>query len=128
MPAGPSDAPSRATPIPGVEGVRAIAAASILVYHCWRYGAEGGSRAHLGLVNRFVLPHLPLGVTLFFSLSGFLLYQPFVAAALSGSPFPKVGTYFRNRALRILPAYWAGPRRSLVMRPMSGSLRTTRRP
>jgi peptidoglycan/LPS O-acetylase OafA/YrhL len=57
-------------------------------------------------VNRFVLPHLPLGVTLFFSLSGFLLYQPFVAAALSGSPFPKVGTYFRNRALRILPAYW----------------------
>jgi peptidoglycan/LPS O-acetylase OafA/YrhL len=106
MPAGPSDAPSRATPIPGVEGVRAIAAASILVYHCWRYGAEGGSRAHLGLVNRFVLPHLPLGVTLFFSLSGFLLYQPFVAAALSGSPFPKVGTYFRNRALRILPAYW----------------------
>jgi peptidoglycan/LPS O-acetylase OafA/YrhL len=46
-------------------------------------------------------------VTLFFSLSGFLLYQPFVAAALSGSPFPKVGSYFRNRALRILPAYWA---------------------
>jgi peptidoglycan/LPS O-acetylase OafA/YrhL len=107
MPADrPSDAPSRAAPIPGVEGVRAIAAASILVYHCWRYGAEGGSRAHLGLVNRFVLPHLPLGVTLFFSLSGFLLYQPFVAAALNRSAFPKVGTYFRNRALRILPAYW----------------------
>jgi peptidoglycan/LPS O-acetylase OafA/YrhL len=107
MPAGrPRNAPRRAAPIPGVEGVRAIAAVSVLVYHCWRYGAEGPNRADLGLVNRFVLPHLPLGVTLFFSLSGFLLYQPFVAAALSGSPFPKVGTYFRNRALRILPAYW----------------------
>jgi peptidoglycan/LPS O-acetylase OafA/YrhL len=107
MPAGPpSDAPRRAAPIPGVEGVRAIAAVSVLVFHCWRYGADGPSRADLGLVNRFVLPHLPLGVTLFFSLSGFLLYQPFVAAALSGSPFPRVGTYFRNRALRILPAYW----------------------
>src|ERR671910_1047400 len=100
------DTPGRAAPIPGVEGVGAIAAVSVLIFHCWRYGAEGGSRADLGLVNRFVLPHLPLGVTLFFSLSGFLLYQPFVAAALSGSPFPKVGSYFRNRALRILPAYW----------------------
>jgi peptidoglycan/LPS O-acetylase OafA/YrhL len=95
------------TRIPGVEGVRALAAVSVLVFHCWWYGADGPSRADLGLVNRFVLPHLPLGVTLFFSLSGFLLYQPFVAAALSGSPFPKVGTYFRNRGLRILPAYWA---------------------
>jgi peptidoglycan/LPS O-acetylase OafA/YrhL len=129
MPAGrPSDTPRRTTPIPGVEGVRAIAAVSVLVFHCWRYSAEGPSRADLGLVNRFVLPHLSLGVTLFFCLSGFLLYRPFVAAALDGSSFPKVGTYFRNRALRILPAYWAGPRRSLVMRPMSGSLRTTRRP
>ena len=95
------------TRIPGVEGVRALAAVSVLVFHCWWYGADGPSRADLGLVNRFILPHLPLGVTLFFSLSGFLLYQPFVAAALNGSPFPKVGTYFRNRGLRILPAYWA---------------------
>jgi peptidoglycan/LPS O-acetylase OafA/YrhL len=107
MPAGRSShTHSRTTPIPGVEGVRAVAAVSVLVFHCWRYGAEGPSRADLGLVNRFLLPHLPLGVTLFFSLSGFLLYQPFVAAALSGSPFPKVGSYFRNRGLRILPAYW----------------------
>src|ERR687897_779416 len=107
MPAGrSSNTPSRVTRIPGVEGVRALAAVSVLVFHCWWYGAEGGSRADLGLVNRFVLPHLPLGVTLFFSVSGFLLYQPFVAAALSGSSFPKVGTYFRNRALRTLPAYW----------------------
>jgi peptidoglycan/LPS O-acetylase OafA/YrhL len=49
-------------------------------------------------------------MTLFFSLSGFLLSQPFVAAALSGSPFPKIGTYFRNRALRILPAWPPSPR------------------
>lgn len=107
MPAGrPSDVPGRAAPIPGVEGVRAVAAVSVLVFHCWMYGADGPNRADLGLVDRFVLPHLSLGVTLFFSLSGFLLYQPFVTAALSGSPFPKVGSYLRNRALRILPAYW----------------------
>jgi peptidoglycan/LPS O-acetylase OafA/YrhL len=107
MPAGRSSrTPSRVTRIPGVEGVRAVAAVSVLVFHCWWYGADGGSRADLGLVNRFVLPHLPLGVTLFFSLSGFLLYQPFVAAALDGSPFPNLRNYLRNRGLRILPAYW----------------------
>jgi peptidoglycan/LPS O-acetylase OafA/YrhL len=107
MPAGrPTHAPGRAAPIPGVEGVRAVAAVSVLVFHCWMYGTDGPSRADLGLVNRFVLPHLSLGLTLFFSLSGFLLYQPFVAAVLSGSPFPKVGSYLRTRALRILPAYW----------------------
>jgi peptidoglycan/LPS O-acetylase OafA/YrhL len=107
MPTGrPSDAPGRAAPIPGVEGVRAVAAVSVLVFHCWRFTAAGASRADLGLVERLVLPHLTLGVTLFFSLSGFLLYRPFVTAAMSGSPFPKVGSYFRNRALRILPAYW----------------------
>ena len=79
MPAGrPSDVPGRAAPIPGVEGVRAVAAVSVLVFHCWMYGADGPNRADLGLVDRFVLPHLSLGVTLFFSLSGFLLYQPFV--------------------------------------------------
>src|ERR671910_1278657 len=83
------DTPGRAAPIPGVEGVRAVAAVSVLIFHCWQYGTDGPTRADLGLVNRFVLPHLSLGVTLFFSLSGFLLYQPFVAAAVSGSPFPK---------------------------------------
>jgi hypothetical protein len=61
MPAGPpSNAPRRTAPIPGVEGVRAIAAVSVLVYHCWWYGAEGPSRADLGLVNRFLLPTCPL--------------------------------------------------------------------
>jgi peptidoglycan/LPS O-acetylase OafA/YrhL len=97
MPAGRSpDVPSRTSPIPRGEGVRAIAAISVLVFHCWRYGAEGPSRADPGLANRFVLPHLPLSLTLFFSLSGFLLYRPFVAAALGGSSFPKVSSYFSN--------------------------------
>jgi peptidoglycan/LPS O-acetylase OafA/YrhL len=53
------------------------------------------------------MPHLALGVILFFSLSGFLLYRPFAAAVVRGAPGPGVGSYLRNRALRILPAYWA---------------------
>jgi peptidoglycan/LPS O-acetylase OafA/YrhL len=46
------------------------------------------------------------GVILFFALSGFLLYLPFAAAALRGQRRPAFRAYLRNRALRILPAYW----------------------
>jgi peptidoglycan/LPS O-acetylase OafA/YrhL len=45
------------------------------------------------------------GVTLFFVLSGFLLYRPFVLAALRGLPRPATGAFLRNRMLRIFPAY-----------------------
>jgi peptidoglycan/LPS O-acetylase OafA/YrhL len=44
---------------------------------------------------------LQSGVTLFFVLSGFLLYLPWATGRGRS-----VGSYFRNRALRILPAYW----------------------
>jgi peptidoglycan/LPS O-acetylase OafA/YrhL len=54
-----------------------------------------------------VVPHLPVGVTLFFTLSGFLLYRPLVSSILNLRPLPDTRSYLRNRALRILPAYWA---------------------
>jgi peptidoglycan/LPS O-acetylase OafA/YrhL len=90
----------------GITGLRGIAAFSILVYHCWLYSAPSGQRMDLGFVSRFVLPYLPVGVTLFFSLSAFLLYRPIVERLLSRGPNPGVLAYLRNRALRILPAYW----------------------
>lgn len=45
------------------------------------------------------------GLTLFFALSGFLLFRPFAAAIISDAPRPGAGAFFRNRALRIYPAY-----------------------
>jgi peptidoglycan/LPS O-acetylase OafA/YrhL len=87
----------------GIEGARALAAGSILVFHCWLFGAGApglGSRAAIPFEN------LALGVTLFFTLSGFLLYRPFAAAIMRGRPHPATRDYMMNRALRILPAYW----------------------
>ena len=49
---------------------------------------------------------LQFGVALFFLISGFLLYRPFVAARLRGEPMPFVGAYAWRRFLRIVPAYW----------------------
>ena len=39
-------------------------------------------------------------------LSGFLLHRPIASALLRGAPLPGVRAYARNRALRVLPAYW----------------------
>ena len=88
----------------GIEGIRAIAATSVLVYHVYLNGAPDARPVDLGVATKPV-ENLRAGVTLFFVLSGFLLYRVFVAAALRGLPMPSVREYLRNRALRILPAY-----------------------
>ena len=62
MPAGrPSDVPGRAAPIPGVEGVRAVAAVSVLVFHCWMYGADGLTEPTWGWSTGLCCPTCPLG-------------------------------------------------------------------
>ncbi|MPZ73150.1 MAG: acyltransferase family protein [Nitriliruptorales bacterium] len=63
-------------------------------------------RRATGILSRFVVPHLPVGVTLFFTLSGYLLYRPIATALLQNRPLPDVRRYLRHRALRIFPAYW----------------------
>ena len=97
--------PSHGLRLPGVDGLRAIAAGSVVVFHVWAIGSVGGPVA-LGSLSRSVLPKLPLGVTLFFVISGFLLYRPFAAAIIRAERGPGLFKYLRNRALRILPAYW----------------------
>ena len=102
---GSAAVPSSGPRLPGIEGLRALAACSILVFHAWRYAPPPGERSEVGPL-RHVLPDLAFGVTLFFTLSGFLLYRPFVAGLLRDGRVAALPRYFRNRALRILPAYW----------------------
>jgi peptidoglycan/LPS O-acetylase OafA/YrhL len=45
------------------------------------------------------------GVAIFFLISGFLLYRPFLTARLTGRPL-SLRDYGRRRFLRIVPAYW----------------------
>jgi peptidoglycan/LPS O-acetylase OafA/YrhL len=92
--------------LPGVDGLRAIAEGFILIYHCWIYSSPTGEPLGLASVGRFLLPHLPVGVSLFFALSGFLLYRSLAMAILQKKPLPSIRRYLRNRALRIFPAYW----------------------
>lgn len=89
----------------GIEGLRAIAASSILVYHVWLYAAPGAVSVDLGAASK-AFQNLLAGVTLFFVLSGFLLFRPYVEAAWTGGRQPALRAYLVNRALRIIPAYW----------------------
>jgi peptidoglycan/LPS O-acetylase OafA/YrhL len=98
--------PSSGKRLPGIEGLRAVAACSILVFHTWLYSPPGDVHAALGHGLDNLMPSLIYGVVLFFTLSGFLLYRPFAASIVRGVRRPSVRRYFRNRALRILPAYW----------------------
>jgi peptidoglycan/LPS O-acetylase OafA/YrhL len=84
-----------------LDGVRAIAALSVVVLHV--SDRSGFSRHE---IVGALTARLNVGVALFFVLSGFLLYRPFVAARVDGRPASTVGHYLRRRALRILPGYW----------------------
>jgi peptidoglycan/LPS O-acetylase OafA/YrhL len=97
--------PSFGSRIAGLEGLRGLAALGVVVFHVWYFASPNRERGGLGPLD-LVIPDLVFGVTLFFALSGFLLYRPYVASLLRGTPLPSVRKYFRNRALRIFPAYW----------------------
>lgn len=109
--------------------MRALAASSVLLFHVWVFSSPHGESFTLGQLTR-VMPDLAFGVTLFFTLSGFLLYRPFTAALIRGSDRPSFAAYLRNRALRIVPAYVAIlllsalVLRSVFVRDESGELAT----
>jgi peptidoglycan/LPS O-acetylase OafA/YrhL len=75
------------------------------VYHSWALSSPSHRPVDLGPFASLV-PDLAFGVTLFFTLSGFLLYRPFARSIVQMRSAPSIGGYLRNRALRILPAYW----------------------
>ncbi len=91
--------------IEGLDGLRAIAACAVLIFHVWSTNAPMQTGAALGPMT-LLLPPLREGVTLFFCLSGFLLYRPFAAALIRGTRPPSSRRYALRRLLRIAPAYW----------------------
>lgn len=90
-----------------IDGLRGIAAGAVLVYHAWLYksGTDPVSSRRDGWIDG-ALHELRLGLVLFFVLSGFLLFSPWVRAALEARPVPRLRAYALRRAGRILPAYY----------------------
>lgn len=85
----------------GFELLRAIAATMVVVHHADAFAgpARTGRLHELAAVADG-------GVAVFFVLSGFLIYRPFVAAHLGGRPAPRPLGFWWRRIVRIVPAYW----------------------
>jgi peptidoglycan/LPS O-acetylase OafA/YrhL len=79
-----------------------VAALSVVATHTSGLSTFNSSNDLLGPFTA----RLNVGVTIFFVISGFLLYRPFVAGRLEGRAPPRLLAYGRRRLLRIVPAYW----------------------
>jgi len=100
-PAAAEIASGRPRHFPGFDGLRAMSALAILLCHtAWTSGFT--SRSFLGAYTS----RLDTSVSVFFMISGFLMYRPFAVSHLSERESPTLRTYFQRRLLRIVPAYW----------------------
>jgi peptidoglycan/LPS O-acetylase OafA/YrhL len=82
-----------------LESVRAVAALSVLIAHVV------GRAASPSLLERLAFGGF-FGVYLFFALTGYLLFWPFVKEAFGDGRRIDLSRYAANRALRILPLYY----------------------
>lgn len=101
---------SQASRLAGFDSLRALSALAIVVYHVGgqtglilRIGADGQPQSNW--LSPF-MARLDVGVAVFFVISGFLVFQPWLRRALGHQPAPHVGVYLKKRLLRIFPAYW----------------------
>jgi peptidoglycan/LPS O-acetylase OafA/YrhL len=91
---------SKAERIASLTGIRAVAALLVMATHA-AYTTGKYTHGYLGLV----CSRMEIGVPIFFVLSGFLLFGPWVRAVADDRPPPSVARYSWHRVRRIVPAY-----------------------
>ena len=97
---GGLEAVSTVDRVASLTGVRALAAMLVVATHA-AYTTGKYTHGFAGLV----FARLEIGVPIFFALSGFLLFGPWVRAAVAGTAAPSLARYARHRVRRIMPAY-----------------------
>ncbi|MDT5095852.1 MAG: hypothetical protein QOH60_5215 [Mycobacterium sp.] len=91
---------SKTERVASLTGIRAVAALLVLATHA-AYTTGKYGHGYAGLV----FSRMEIGVPIFFVLSGFLLFGPWVRAAADDRPPPSVARYAWHRVRRIMPAY-----------------------
>ena len=86
--------------VASLTGVRAVAALLVLGTHA-AYTTGKYTHGFVGLLYS----RMEIGVPIFFALSGYLLFGPWIRAAVDGREAPSVGRYAWHRVRRIMPAY-----------------------
>jgi peptidoglycan/LPS O-acetylase OafA/YrhL len=99
--------------LPALDALRAVGALAVVAHHVgFATGLNVGPTIAGSLLAR-----LDVGVAIFFTLSGFLLFRPYAHALAANTPRPDTGRYLWRRAVRILPAYWVMVVVSLTLLP-----------
>jgi peptidoglycan/LPS O-acetylase OafA/YrhL len=86
--------------VASLTGIRAVAAILVVGTHA-AYATGKYTHGYWGLVGA----RMEIGVPIFFMLSGFLLFRPWVKSAATGGPPPSLSRYAWHRVRRIMPAY-----------------------
>jgi peptidoglycan/LPS O-acetylase OafA/YrhL len=107
--------PERGRRAAGLDGLRALAALSVVCFHVWLYRFPDPTRIRRTSLLDDVLSDFRLGLILFFVLSGYLLYRAFARAALRHDAPVDLRVYALRRAARILPAYYLAMLGSFVL-------------
>ena len=119
---GYADVAPNLTPPPGnprfplFDSLRAIAALAVFLGHTVTGTISLSQHPDLFV---FAVQLADQGVAIFFLISGFLLYRPFVVARRGGRPI-RLSDFARRRALRIVPAYWVALSVFIVLGWVSG--------
>lgn len=119
-PAAPGQAPAAGAHSHRIDSVRAIAALGVCVGHVFAFAL-----AFEGLTDTYkdrVLLGGGVGVYLFFTLSGYLLFLPFAQAAFAGGGRVSLRHYAQNRILRIVPLFYVVIGVLLLVRPRDAEL------
>ena len=86
-----------------LDSLRGFSTILIVVYHTC--DSSGYTVAKADSIGAYV-QRLNVGVAIFFVLSGYLIFRPFVHSLIHGSALPAVRHYHLKRAARIFPGYW----------------------
>lgn len=86
--------------VASLTGIRAVAALLVVGTHA-AYTTGKYPHGYAGLLGS----RMEIGVPIFFVLSGFLLFRPWVQAIAADGPAPSVRRYAWHRVRRIMPAY-----------------------
>jgi peptidoglycan/LPS O-acetylase OafA/YrhL len=86
--------------VASLTGIRAVAALLVVGTHS-AYTTGKYTHGYFGLV----CSRMEMGVPIFFVLSGFLLFGPWVKSLVTGGAPPSVSRYAWHRVRRIMPAY-----------------------
>jgi peptidoglycan/LPS O-acetylase OafA/YrhL len=95
--------------IPEIDGLRFFAVASVVFFHINTYVVGKSPLSFSSTVTHHPLNLIfqqgDIGVSLFFTISGFILSLPFAMQYLQGRLSPSLGRYYMRRVTRLEPPY-----------------------